>query len=53
MRLIAALLALLALPAQASEALWALLKSGGQVVLIRHTVTTPGVGDPPGLRLDL
>jgi len=38
--------------AQASEALWALLKGGGQVVLIRHTITTPGVGDPPGFRLD-
>jgi len=39
-------------PAQASEALWTLLKGGGQVVLIRHTITTPGVGDPPGMRLD-
>ena len=38
--------------AQASEALWTLLKGGGQVVLIRHTITTPGVGDPPGFRLD-
>lgn len=36
----------------ASEALWALLRSGGQVVLIRHAITTPGVGDPPGMRLD-
>jgi broad specificity phosphatase PhoE len=34
------------------EALWSLLKAGGQVVLIRHTVTTPGAGDPPGMRLD-
>jgi broad specificity phosphatase PhoE len=34
------------------EALWSLLKAGGQVVLIRHTVTTPGTGDPPGMRLD-
>jgi|SRR5688572_8915244 len=38
--------------AAASEALWALLKAGGQVVLVRHAVTTPGVGDPPGMRLD-
>ena len=38
--------------AMASEALWALLKGGGQVVLMRHAVTTPGVGDPPGMRLD-
>jgi broad specificity phosphatase PhoE len=39
-------------PARASEELWALLKAGGQVVLIRHTITTPGVGDPTGMRLD-
>lgn len=38
--------------AEASEQLWALLKAGGQVVLIRHAITTPGVGDPPGMRLD-
>jgi broad specificity phosphatase PhoE len=38
--------------AAASEQLWALLKAGGQVVLIRHAITTPGVGDPPGMRLD-
>jgi broad specificity phosphatase PhoE len=35
-----------------SEALWSLLKGGGQVILIRHTLTTPGAGDPPGMRLD-
>src|SRR5688572_17565050 len=47
-------LALLSLPstALADEALWSLLKKGGQVVLMRHAVTTPGVGDPPGFRLD-
>ena len=38
--------------AAADEKLWSLLKGGGQVVLIRHTITTPGVGDPPGFRLD-
>jgi phosphohistidine phosphatase SixA len=38
--------------AAASEALWALLKGGGQVVLMRHAVTTPGVGDPAGMRLE-
>lgn len=32
--------------------MWALLRNGGQVVLIRHAVTDPGVGDPPGFRLD-
>jgi broad specificity phosphatase PhoE len=36
----------------ASEALWKLLQGGGQVVLVRHAVTTPGVGDPPGMRLE-
>ena len=36
----------------ASDALWALLKGGGQVVLLRHAITTPGVGDPPAFRLD-
>ncbi|MBA3253795.1 MAG: histidine phosphatase family protein [Pseudomonadota bacterium] len=47
-------LALLSLPspALADEALWSLLNKGGQVVLMRHAVTTPGVGDPPGFRLD-
>ena len=46
--------ALLSLPslALADEALWALLKKGGHVVLMRHAITTPGVGDPPGFRLD-
>ena len=38
--------------ALADEKLWSLLKGGGQVVLIRHTVTTPGAGDPPGMRLE-
>jgi broad specificity phosphatase PhoE len=35
-----------------AEQLWALLQGGEQVVLIRHAVTTAGVGDPPGFRLD-
>jgi phosphohistidine phosphatase SixA len=37
---------------QADEETWALLKKGGQVVLIRHGLTDPGVGDPPGFALD-
>lgn len=37
--------------ASADEALWTLLKGGGQVVLIRHAVTTPGLGDPEGMKL--
>ena len=47
-------LALLGLSAsaRADEPLWALLKAGGQVILVRHAITTPGVGDPPGMRLD-
>ena len=51
---VVALLSLLSLPspALADETLWSLLKKGGQVVLMRHAVTTPGVGDPPGFRLD-
>lgn len=36
----------------ADEALWALLRQGGQVVLLRHATTTPGMGDPPGFRLE-
>lgn len=38
--------------ALADEALWSLLKQGGQVVLMRHAVATRGTGDPPGFRLD-
>ncbi len=38
--------------ALADDALWALLKQGGQVVMIRHALTTSGVGDPEGMKLD-
>lgn len=38
--------------ALANEELWGLLKGGGHVVLMRHTVTTPGMGDPPGMKVD-
>jgi phosphohistidine phosphatase SixA len=38
--------------ALADEGLWSLLKKGGHVVLMRHAITTPGVGDPPGFRLE-
>jgi broad specificity phosphatase PhoE len=34
------------------ESLWALLRAGGHVVLVRHAATEPGVGDPPGFRLE-
>lgn len=51
-RLLALMTALAWIPsAWADEALWALLKGGGQVVLIRHALTTPGVGDPDGMKL--
>ena len=42
----------LAGPAGADEGLWRRLAAGGQVVLLRHGTTTPGVGDPTGFRLD-
>jgi phosphohistidine phosphatase SixA len=46
--------ALLLLPGIAAghEDLWSLLQGGGQIVLIRHALTTPGAGDPPGMRFD-
>jgi phosphohistidine phosphatase SixA len=49
-----ALVVLVCAPALAiaDDALWDLLRQGGQVVLMRHAVTTPGVGDPPGFKLD-
>jgi broad specificity phosphatase PhoE len=36
----------------ADDALWSLLRAGGQVVLLRHDSTEPGVGDPAGMKLD-
>ena len=47
---IAFVLAALSSAALANEALWSLLQKGGQVVLIRHGLTTPGVGDPPAFK---
>jgi broad specificity phosphatase PhoE len=41
----------LPLAAAADEALWQRLAAGGQVVLMRHATTVPGIGDPPGFRL--
>ena len=32
--------------------LWAALRAGGQVALVRHGATAGGAGDPPGFRLD-
>ncbi|WP_245613111.1 histidine phosphatase family protein [Skermanella stibiiresistens] len=40
-------------PARADEsAAWAALRDGGNVILMRHATTVPGIGDPPGFRLD-
>ena len=38
--------------AAVDEAVWALLRGGGQMVFMRHAITTPGVGDPAGFRLE-
>jgi phosphohistidine phosphatase SixA len=37
-------------PARAAD-LFARLRAGGLVLLMRHTQTVPGTGDPPGFRL--
>jgi broad specificity phosphatase PhoE len=54
MRLLGLVLTLLALPVQtqASEALWSLLKAGGQVVIMRHTATDSTAGDRDTMRLE-
>ena len=52
LRAAAILLGGLSFAAQADDALWKLLREGGQVLVIRHATTTPGVGDPPGFRLE-
>lgn len=38
--------------AQGSADFWAELRRGGCVVLMRHALIEPGIGDPPGFRLD-
>jgi phosphohistidine phosphatase SixA len=48
-----ALLLMLAAPFAAAaapdeDALWQRMRSGGVTVLMRHAVTVPGIGDPPG-----
>ena len=54
MRILLLAVLVLVAPARAvaDDALWELLRGGAQVVLMRHTITTPGVGDPAGFRLD-
>ncbi len=39
-------------PVGAENTVWEALRGGGQVVLIRHTSTEPGLGDPPGFRVE-
>jgi phosphohistidine phosphatase SixA len=36
----------------ADEALWTLLRAGGQVIMLRHAGTIGTFGDPPGFRLE-
>jgi phosphohistidine phosphatase SixA len=50
--LLAALMAAGPSRAAADEKVWWLLRGGGQVIFMRHAVTTPGVGDPAGFRLE-
>ncbi len=54
MSIVLGLLLLLWAPTAAAndEALWSLLRDGGKVVLMRHAVTDPGAGDPPGFTLE-
>ncbi len=35
-----------------ADAAWSALKSGGHVLIVRHAQTVPGIGDPPGFRVD-
>jgi len=51
-RLLAAA-AMLAVPAlRAEPATWDAMRAGGVALLLRHAATEPGLGDPPGYRLD-
>ncbi|MDZ7651241.1 MAG: histidine phosphatase family protein [Burkholderiaceae bacterium] len=55
--LAAAPLAAIVLAARAARAdnetaAWAALQGGGCAILLRHAQTEPGIGDPPGFRLD-
>lgn len=51
MRWLLLALAFALVPAQADEALWDALRGGGHVLYVRHSLTEPGFGDPPGFRL--
>jgi phosphohistidine phosphatase SixA len=49
-RLLLLLLCTLCMQASAAgdDTFWPLLRQGGNIVLMRHAQTVPGVGDPPG-----
>jgi broad specificity phosphatase PhoE len=51
---VAGALALALAPAASAkdESIWTRLRAGGFVLLVRHAATEPGLGDPPGFRLD-
>ena len=54
-RFLAAVLAALACAsawAGDEATLWAKLRHGGHILLIRHASTGPGAGDPPGFRIE-
>ena len=44
-------LAMLSLPVLPEEP-WDALRQGGVVILMRHAITEPGTGDPPGFQVD-
>ncbi|MEQ9248053.1 MAG: histidine phosphatase family protein [Nitratireductor sp.] len=50
-QLVAIILLFSVFPAQATEAGWALLRNGGQVVLMRHAIA-PGSGDPANFDIE-
>ncbi|MEC9245939.1 MAG: histidine phosphatase family protein [Pseudomonadota bacterium] len=50
-QLVAIFLLFSVFPAQATEAGWALLRNGGQVVLMRHAIA-PGSGDPANFDIE-
>jgi hypothetical protein len=56
MRLLATLLVLLGISsvaaAEDAAAIWAALRGGGHVALVRHAGTVGGSGDPPGFKLE-
>lgn len=46
-----AALAVIATPsASGADAIWPRLRSGRNVILMRHAATVPGIGDPPGFK---